>query len=487
MKKKKTAICACLCTTLLAITFNACETKEEMLGDRQGNPMADSVYMSDFYVGGDLSYTAELEKAGVKYTLGGRETDLFGIFSTYGANMVKLRLWNSPTREEYSNLITFVESAKRVKDAGMSLLLDLYYSDSWTVTEKNTAPAAWTSIVNVPGELADSVYQYTYNTLSVLRDSDVVPVAVQIGNEANDNVLVLNGNDKHSLDIERNVLLLNAGIRAVRDFNDKYDLDVKAVLNMSLENADVLKLMEEYARGGLCQFDVLGVSYYPQQYVYSLDKLRRVATDVYKKYGVRLLIADTGCIWTKLWKDNSSNKLNSMPIGAPDVACSQLQKDFFMELKRVVRENFGYGVLAWEPEWVSSDKQTRWGKGSSWENAAFFDFNNEVLLHGGMDFMNEDNGRVTFTVDMSGAGEGRKGYIAGSFTDNGAGEWQILPMEQVDNTDVYSFTTYLSYSQCTEYYYLSDTTWVSKEGFVRKYVHPYGVKDARCADVWNRE
>ena len=51
--------------TLITITFIACDTKEEMLGDRIGDPMADSVELADFYVGADLSYTSELEKIGV--------------------------------------------------------------------------------------------------------------------------------------------------------------------------------------------------------------------------------------------------------------------------------------------------------------------------------------------------------------------------------------------------------------------------------------
>ena len=485
MTKRNTVFWITLLMALLTLTFNACDKKEEMLGDRMGNPVADSADLAEFYVGGDLSYTSEMEKAGVKYTLGGEEMDLFAIFKTYGANMVKLRLWNSPTRDKQANYHDFVESAKRVQGAGMTLLLDLYYSDSWTVTEKNTAPAAWTSIVNVPEEMADSVYKYTYNTLVSLKEMDIVPAAVQIGNEIDGNMLVLSGNDRQHLDVERNVLLLNAGIKAVRDFNKECEQSVKAVLNMSLEHADALKLMEDYKHGGLYHFDVLGVSYYPQSYNYPLSKVRILASEVYKKYGVRLLIADTGCIWTKQWKDDSPNKLNSMPVGWADVACRQAQKDFFMKLKRVVKENYGYGVLAWEPEWVSSDKKTRWGTGSSWENAAFFDFNNEVLLHGGMDFLNDESGLVTFTVDMSGAGDGKKGYITGSFTDDGTGEWQIVPMERVDETDVYKFSIYMSYSQNIEYYYLSDTTWTSKESFIRRYTLPYGAKAGKCADVWS--
>jgi len=35
----------------------------------------------------------------------------------------------------------------------------------------------------------------------------------------------------------------------------------------------------------------------------------------------------------------------------------------------------------WEPAWISTRCRTRWGQGSGWENATFFDFHhhNEVL------------------------------------------------------------------------------------------------------------
>ncbi len=39
----------------------------------------------------------------------------------------------------------------------------------------------------------------------------------------------------------------------------------------------------------------------------------------------------------------------------------------------------------WEPAWISTDCSTRWGQGSHWENATFFDFQNQV--HQGIDFL----------------------------------------------------------------------------------------------------
>jgi arabinogalactan endo-1,4-beta-galactosidase len=38
-----------------------------------------------------------------------------------------------------------------------------------------------------------------------------------------------------------------------------------------------------------------------------------------------------------------------------------------------VVDNGGNGVVYWAPDWVSTKCKTRWGTGSSWENAALFD------------------------------------------------------------------------------------------------------------------
>lgn len=62
MTKRNTVFWITLLMALLTLTFNACDKKEEMLGDRMGNPVADSADLAEFYVGGDLSYTSEMEK-----------------------------------------------------------------------------------------------------------------------------------------------------------------------------------------------------------------------------------------------------------------------------------------------------------------------------------------------------------------------------------------------------------------------------------------
>jgi hypothetical protein len=47
-------------------------------------------------------------------------------------------------------------------------------------------------------------------------------------------------------------------------------------------------------------------------------------------------------------------------------------------------------VVYWEPAWVSTGCSTQWGVGSHYENATFFDFDNNLLPAAGIGFMQHD-------------------------------------------------------------------------------------------------
>lgn len=486
---------------IASLILTSCQNDVDMIAasdssnleDLSSNVAVTRSSSSTFYVGADLSYTNELEDTGVEFTENGVVKDVYSLFSSYGSNMVRLRLWHNPTWTNYSTLADVKVSANRAKAANMSILLDFHYSDSWTDPEKNNVPAAWLSVVNDTETLADSVYNYTYATLQSLQNDGISPVAVQIGNETNNNIMVADTSQLLPLNVTRNVKLFNAGIKAVKDFNANYDKDIKTVLHVAMTKTDVLNWIYNLKSNGISDFDIIGVSYYPQWQFYTPEDLGELASTVYNTYGIQLLVAETGHIWTRSWDDQCHNLMSYMAIGYPETPCPQLQKDFLIEVKEAVRDNNGFGVLAWEPEWVSSTNVTLWGVGSNWENVAFFDFDNELLTHGGIEFLNDNNGKVTFNVDMSAAGSEAKGYITGDFTDDGFGNWQIIPMSQVGSTNTYTFSTHLAYGQSVTYYYLSDSVWTARETVPedlqvkwsdRGYTLPSGTESVTLSDTW---
>ena len=455
---------------LLLLFVTGCQNQEDYLHDTSASHTA---VMStaetratdiSFYQGADLSYVNELEDVGVKYHKDGSEVDPFTLIHGYGANIVRLRLWHNPTWTNYSTLEDVKRSMRRAKSAGLDVLLDFHYSDTWTDPQQNLVPAAWKPVVKYSSLLADSVYNYTYCTLEHLNSIGLLPVMVQIGNETNFNIMVADNNDLEPVNFARNVKLFNAGLKAVSDFNAKYGKQIMTMLHVALDPGSAATWLSRHKRYGLNYFDLLGLSYYPQWQGYTPAELGNFASSLHTNYGTRLFVAETSQIWTRAWNDNNHNLMSKMCAGYPDVPSPQLQKDYVTEIKRALINNGGAGFCVWETFWVSASNKTLWGVGSNWENATFFDFNNNLLPHSAIEAYGDNNVKVTFEVDMYGAGSTAKGYITGDFTDDGFGHWQIIPMHQAaEGSTKYYLDTYLCRNQTGQFYFLSDSTWNSRE------------------------
>lgn len=416
-----------------------------------------------FLKGVDLSYVNELEDNSVVYTEDGVAKDAYQIMHDHGANLVRLRLWHNPTWTTYSNLADVKISIQRAKTLNMKVLLDFHYSDTWTDPQQNQVPAAWLSVVNNTSVLADSLANYTTNVLTHLKNVNLLPDMVQIGNETNNNILVTDTSQLLPINWSRNVTLFNAGINAVAAFNSTYSKSIKTVLHVAMDDNDVRNWMSSLTANGIANFDMLGLSYYPQWQRYDTNELGVLVADMLSLYGKQVLIAETGHIWTRNWDDSSINLMSQMAVGYPETPCAQLQKDFLIEVKKAVQNNGGAGVIAWEPAWVSAGNVTLWGVGSNWENVAFFDFNNALLKPGGVEYLSDNNVAVTFRVDMAGVSTANGVFITGDFTKNDAGNWQFFPMKQVGTSTIYTFRTFLNPGQTGAYYFLNDDAWTARE------------------------
>ncbi len=467
MKKTKISKrCVLLLGFVLGLTTSSCQNHpDEPVDASPGVSTRASVNSSPFWQGADMSYVNELQDCGVVYRYNGAVADPYRLIKNYGANLVRLRLWHNPTWTNYSTLSDVKRSISRAKSAGLSVLLDFHYSDSWTDPQQSLVPEAWRRVVKYSTPLADSVYNYTYNTLLHLKNAGCLPEMVQIGNETNNTILVSDNAHLLPTNYVRNVKLFNAGLKAVHDFNTTYSKTIKTILHIAMNPGDALYWLSRHKRYGLSSFDMLGVSYYPQWQEYTPAELGNFAARLLSDYNTRLFVAETGHIWTHSWNDDNQNLMSKMAPGYPMVPSPQFQKDFIIEVKEALKANGGAGFCVWEPFWVSAGNTTLWGVGSNWENVAFCDFNNNLHAHGGIEAFSEENVAVTFKVDMKNAGDAAKGYITGDFTDNGFGTWQIIPMKREGNSSAYSFTTRFSRNQTGLYYFLSDSTWTHKETF----------------------
>ena len=85
------------------------------------------------YHGADFSSLINLENDGQTYNDGGSTQPFEKILANHGTNLARIRIWTSDSYDEYS-LTYGLDLAKRASAAGMSIMVDLHYSDTCEYT-----------------------------------------------------------------------------------------------------------------------------------------------------------------------------------------------------------------------------------------------------------------------------------------------------------------------------------------------------------------
>ncbi|HEX8421501.1 MAG TPA: arabinogalactan endo-1,4-beta-galactosidase [Sphingomonas sp.] len=321
------------------------------------------------YLGADLSYVNEMEDCGAVFRAGGEPVDPFALLAREGGNIVRVRIWNDAKWTKYSDLADVTKTIRRAKAAGMQVLLDFHYSDDWADGEKQIAPAAWAKL-DTPGQ-AKALYDYTRDVLARLDAAGLMPEMVQVGNETNPEVM--GGTKDRAIDWTRNATLLNAGIKAVRDAGKTARLAPRIMLHIA-QPEHVEPWFESAAKAGVTDFDVIGISYYKKWSTRSVPELGATIARVKARYKADVIVVETAYPFTQENADASPNLLGADTLLPGYPATPAGQRDYLIDLTQTVVGSGGIGVVYWEPNWVSTGCGTRWGKGSNWENAAWFDY-----------------------------------------------------------------------------------------------------------------
>ena len=325
-----------------------------------------------FYLGADLSYVNEMEDCGGVYRDKGKKVDAFNFFSEKGSNIVRLRLWHTPTFNKYSSLVDVAKSIKRAKDFNQTILLDFHYSDNWADPSKQIMPKAWQNIKSL-NILGDSVYNYTLSTLNYFNQKNLTPEIVQIGNETN--IGIIQNPDSASdgpINWKRNAFLLNKGLEAVATFNKNNNAKVETMLHIAQpENAE--PWFADAKKNGVINFDWIGLSYYPKWSKYDMDQLENTMKSLKSTYSKRVMIVETGYPYSNKEFDKANNMLMGDAALKNYPVSPEGQLSFMLDLKSKCKSAGAEGIVYWEPAWISTGCKTQWGVGSHWENAAFFD------------------------------------------------------------------------------------------------------------------
>ncbi|OON69538.1 hypothetical protein B0919_09025 [Hymenobacter sp. CRA2] len=325
-----------------------------------------------FYRGADLSFSPEIEAAGTRFTDQGRTETPLALMKQRGMNLVRLRLWHTPTGG-HSHLAEVAAYARRVKQAGLTLLLDIHYSDTWADPGQQATPRAWQGLP--AATLQDSVYNYTRRVLRVLAAQQATPDLVQVGNEINGGMLWPQGRIQSPADYPALAALLRKGLQAVTDSDPAHR--IRTVLHFAGPTG------ADYFFGQMAQqnvpYDVQALSYYPQFHGRNLPTLAQQLTALVNRFNKDLLVVETAYPFTLGWNDYTNNTVGLASQIIPEYEATPAgQRAYLLALRQLIADlpgGHGIGFCYWAPDWVAFRGPTA-ANGSSAENQALFDFNN---------------------------------------------------------------------------------------------------------------
>ncbi|GAB2870677.1 glycoside hydrolase family 53 protein [Hymenobacter ruber] len=247
-------------------------------------------------LGADISFLPQLEARGVKFSDKGVEKDAIQILKDHHFNYIRLRIFNNPAADSgyspgkgFCDLPHTLAMAKRVKQAGLKLLLDFHYSDTWADPQKQFKPLAWKNLTGAALETA--VHDYTKEVLQALNAQGTPPDMVQVGNEINHGMVWPDGDvDKADSLARFDVLagLAKAGARAVRETTPT----ALVMMHIALGGQNLKStLWLDHMLARKVEFDVIGESYYPKWHG-TIPDLKNNLTALAKKYPQDIVVVE---------------------------------------------------------------------------------------------------------------------------------------------------------------------------------------------------
>lgn len=359
----------------------------------------------DFMRGVDISSLSDIEKCGGKYFgADGKEEDLFKILKDNGVNWVRLRVWNNPVEERdvyakgkvvakkgdpigggNNSVENDLDMAVRAKKAGMKLLIDFHYSDSWADPGKQKMPQDWKNLDDK--ELNKALEKFTKDSLKKFIDAGARPDMVQIGNEMNDGFMWPKGKIWENKAFDTiggfsgwTTLLKSAskGVRAAQGKGEK----IKIVIHLANGGDKELyrSVFDQVKKAGV-DYDVIGLSFYTYWHG-AIDDLVSNMKELAKTYKKEMVVVETAYGFTTEDGDAQGNVFMTYSDENHGYLPSvQGQATAIRDvIAAVASVNGGNGVFYWEPAWIpveGAGLSTR--EGDTWENQCMFDFQGRAL------------------------------------------------------------------------------------------------------------
>lgn len=269
------------------------------------------------YAGGDISLLPSYESHGAAFLdhEGHTIAQPLQFFHQQGWNAMRVRLFVNPANASSADrgqgvvqdVAYILPLAKRIKEAGMALLLDFHYSDSWADPGKQWTPKEWQGLND--SQLANQLRLYTTDVLNRLKAAGATPDFIQTGNEISYGMLWGASEasaqrcypNSPALHWNRLALLLKAATEACRTACPQAQLilhteRVSGNTKLQKDNASYASLTGFYDRMKTygIDYDIIGLSYYPYFHG-ALSELEGALNSLKAKgYGKQVMVVETG-------------------------------------------------------------------------------------------------------------------------------------------------------------------------------------------------
>lgn len=350
------------------------------------------------WAGGDISLLPYYEQADAQYKdMDGKPIeDLLPWLREQGMNAMRVRLFVNPSDYTASDadanacqtLESIIPLCRRIKEAGMALLLDFHYSDTWADPAKQWTPKAWANLTDE--ELFVQIYEYTKQTLETMREEGIIPDFIQPGNEISYGMLWgPYGTPDAALkktfmgtvaNWERLGTLLNRAIEACREVCPDAGIIIHTERTANrAEQRNFYDWMEKLN----VDYDIIGLSYYPYFHG-SLSSLDTSISELENRYPEKqIMVVETG--YSYAWEVPGTSEKVDYPY--TEAGQAQFASDLVDMLEKHPAVD---GLFWWWLEYNAFGTSL-----SGWYNAPLFDSRTgraTAALRTIASFANDDSG-----------------------------------------------------------------------------------------------
>ena len=341
-----------------------------------------NIHADDKYVGGDISLLPSYVSHGAHYydTNGNAISSPLAYFGEQGMNAMRVRLFVNPANASATHQgegvcqdLDYVKTlGKQIKDAGMALMLDFHYSDTWADPAKQWTPKEWLSLSD--NDLYEQIYNYTKAVLEEMKAAGATPDFIQTGNEISYGMLWGAENTsspkKCYVNNESNwprfTTLLKKAASACREVCPQARIIIHTE---RVAQGNVLKQFYNKMKSYDVDYDIIGLSYYPY-YHGTLQTLNSVLTDMENSFPEKkIMIVETGYFHHWQPSNVSYDLSGTYPISAEG------QKAFAEALINILNDHAHVCGLFW---WMmeANENGLDWYTQrvtEGWYNAGLFD------------------------------------------------------------------------------------------------------------------